>query len=133
MTPEQKLKWAILSKYYEYIQAPELEYPLENIDELYENIANDYKCSIWEAVEEIRTNGIETELKSKNFSRHYEQEEVAMEFPDKSWVGWTYWYGGGKHGEPESIDWIEESYDLDCLEEEKLMIVRTFKNKDVQV
>lgn len=38
-------------------------------------------------------------------------------------------YGGGKHGEPEAIDWIEHAYNLDCIEEEKLVVVRTFSKK----
>lgn len=49
-------------------------------------------------------------------SRHYESEAVACQMLDGSWVGWTSWYGGGKHGEPESIPWIEDAYDLDCKE-----------------
>ena len=46
--------------------------------------------------------------------------------PDGSWVGWTYWYGGGKYGEPEAIDWMDDAYDLACTEEEKVVTVRTF-------
>jgi hypothetical protein len=48
---------------------------------------------------------------------------------DGSWVGWTYWSGGGKHGEPESISWMSEAYELDVKEEEKLVIVQTFSKK----
>ncbi len=36
---------------------------------------------------------------------------------DGSWVGWTYWYGGGKHGEPGSIPWIEDAYDVTFVEQ----------------
>lgn len=60
------------------------------------------------------------------YSRHYESQSVAYQMDDGTWVGWTYWYGGGKHGEPESIDWIREAYDLDVVEEEKLIVVRKF-------
>ena len=59
-------------------------------------------------------------------SRHYESKSVAYQMEDGSWVGWTYWSGGGKHGQPDSIDWISEAYDLDVVEEEKLVIVRKF-------
>ncbi len=31
---------------------------------------------------------------------------------DGSWVGWTFWYGGGKHGEPGNVPWMEDAYDL---------------------
>jgi hypothetical protein len=69
---------------------------------------------------------VETHLSCPS-SRHYESDAVAAKAPDGSWVGWTYWYGGGKHGEPEAIDWIEDAYDVICAEEEKLVVVRTFK------
>lgn len=36
---------------------------------------------------------------------------------------------GGKHGEPEAIDWIEHAYDVECKEEEKLVVVHTFTKK----
>ena len=49
--------------------------------------------------------------------------------PDGSWVGWTYWYGGGKHAEPEVMDWMGEAYPLDCVEEEKMVTVRTFTKR----
>jgi hypothetical protein len=38
---------------------------------------------------------------------------------DGSWVGWTYWYGGGKHGEPGSIKWVEDAYDVVMTEVQK--------------
>lgn len=28
-----------------------------------------------------------------------------MQAPDGTWVGWTYWYGGGKYAEPSAIPW----------------------------
>ena len=47
---------------------------------------------------------------------------------DYKWVGWHYWYGGGKHGEPESIDWIEDAEFVDIESEEEVVIVkRVFK------
>ncbi len=58
-------------------------------------------------------------------SRHYESRAVAAEMLDDSWVGWTYWYGGGKHGEPESIPWMEDAYDVIMTEVPK--IVKEFK------
>lgn len=95
----------------------------ENIDELYAALVVEGKH--WDAKNEIRNSGTETGLPCE-FSRHYESEAVAAKMPDGSWVGWTYWYGGGKYSEPEAIDWMEEAYNLDCIEEEKLVVVRTF-------
>lgn len=47
-----------------------------------------------------------------DYSRHYESKSVAAEMLDGSWVGWTYWYGGGKHGDPGGISWMEDAYDV---------------------
>lgn len=62
---------------------------------------------------EVRGGECETGLKCE-YSRHYEAKAVAAKLPDGSWVGWTFWYGGGKHGEPSGIDWIDDAYDLKC-------------------
>jgi hypothetical protein len=94
----------------------------ENVDELYEAADESY---VQDARNEVRSSGIETGLPCKG-SRQYESKSVAAKMPDGSWVGWTYWYGGGKYGEPEAIDWMDDAYDLDCAEEEKVVIVRTF-------
>ena len=64
------------------------------------------------------------------YNRHYETRAVAAQCCDGSWVGWTYYYGGGKHGDPESVPWIENAYDLVCTEEEKLVVVRTWNRID---
>lgn len=57
-------------------------------------------------------------------SRHYESKSVATKLDSGRWVGWTYWYGGGKHAEPEDLDW--EPYYLDVTEIEMMQVVRTF-------
>lgn len=64
------------------------------------------------------------------WSRNYEAKSVAKKLSDGRWVGWTYWYGGGKHANPAEIDWISDAYFLDITEEEKVMTVYTFKKKD---
>lgn len=64
------------------------------------------------------------------WSRHYESKSVARQLRDGTWVGWTYWYGGGKHGDPDSIPWIEDSYFLKCTEKQELVTVRTFERVD---
>jgi len=122
MTPEQKIKHLILIRNAE-IGDKELPTDItsENIDDLYSNIDEP-----WDDIYAIREGEVETNLPTE-WSRHYESKSVAAKAPDGSWVGWTYWYGGGKHGEPESIDWMDSAYDLSVTEEEKLVIVRTFK------
>lgn len=77
---------------------------------------------------EFREGQVETQLECPG-SRQYESRSVAAKMLDGSWVGWTYWYGGGKHGDPDSISWMEDAYDLDVKEEEQLVVVQTFTRK----
>ena len=64
-----------------------------------------------DAKSELRSGTHRTGLACE-WSRHYESDAVAAQMLDGSWVGWTYWHGGGKHGEPRSIPWIEQAYDV---------------------
>lgn len=121
MTPQQKLRWAVLAVEAGWAKLPAPEYPCPNVDELYER---EDACH-GDAKEEVRQGKEKTGLRTE-YSRHYESRGVAMQMPDGSWVGWTYWYGGGKHGEPEAVDWMGYAYDVDFHEEEKLVVVRTF-------
>ncbi len=123
MTPEQKIKCAILAKVAEWTNKPAPEYPCSNVDESYAALVENGEH--WDAKSEIRCGDVETGLEC-DYSRHYESKAVAMEMPDGSWVGWTYWYGGSKHGEPEAIQWMEDAYEVNCSEEEKMVVVRTF-------
>ena len=124
MTPEQKIMWAILVK-----DAPHHEEPLpaitaENVSEVYHRLMEEYE--FYDAIAELRSGEVETpEIKTEH-SRHYESKAVAAKMPDGSWVGWTYWYGGGKHGEPESIDWMPEAYELKVTGE-KVVTTLTFE------
>jgi hypothetical protein len=121
LTPEQKIKHMLINVVAKQRGEPAPEVTADNVDELYES----YDSDISDAEYEIREGEVETGLPCP-WSRHYECKAVAALAPDGSWVGWTYWYGGGKHGEPEGIDWMSEAYDLVCEEEEKLVVVRTF-------
>lgn len=123
MTPEQKLKWAILEKVAQWQKMPSPAFPCANVDELYDKLVDEGRH--WDAKSEVRCGQEETDIPC-NWSRHYESKSVAMKMPDGSWVGWTYWYGGGKHGEPEAIDWMNDAYDINCTEEDKTVVVRTF-------
>jgi hypothetical protein len=121
MTAEQKLKHLILIRHAELGDEPAPEnVTADNVDELYDAIEEP-----WDARSEVRGGTVETKLRCQS-SRHYESKAVAAQAPDGSWIGWTYWYGGGKHGEPEAIDWIDEAYDLTVTEEPRTIIHRTF-------
>ena len=126
MTPEQKIKHTILCA---FIAEPSNEIDLdpatitaENVDDLYEEFACD------DIAFEFREGDLETHLPCPG-SRHYESKSVASKMIDGSWVGWTYWYGGGKHGDPDSVPWMNEAYDLDLKEEEKVVVIKTFTKK----
>ena len=124
MTPEQKLKWAVLLKAvdFENIADPG-EITAENVDQLYED--NNQNWELQDARNEIRCGHEKSNIEAP-YSRHYECDSVAAQMPDGSWVGWPYWYGGGKHGEPEAVDWMNHAYDLTCTEEQVMTTKRTF-------
>jgi hypothetical protein len=125
MTPEQKIKHSILHKYF---TENDIALPViteDTIDDLYDENIDD----LGDTEYEFRSGDEETDIPC-DYSRHYESQSVAAKMVDGSWVGWTYWYGGGKHGEPQSMPWMEEAYDLDIQEEEKLVVIRTFTKKE---
>lgn len=124
MKPEYKLKYAILA-----LQAlwEDKEIPDNLTEEDIEDLWDEADC-LQDAKSEIRCGDVETNVEC-DYSRHYESKSVAAQCPNGEWVGWTYWYGGGKYGEPEAIDWIQHAYDLDCVEEQKMVTVRTFSKK----
>lgn len=82
----------------------------------------------WDYEYEFREGQVETKLPC-DYSRHYEAKAVARKMSDDTWVGWVYWYGGGKHGNPEGVPWMEDAYDLELTETEKLVVVQEFKRK----
>lgn len=126
MTPVQKLKHLILIRHAEFEGS---EFPIgvsaNDIDELWNIACENDDGTLQDAKNEIRCSDITSGINCPS-SRHYESHSVADKADDGSWIGWTYWHGGGKHGEPESVDWIEHAYNLSATEEEKLVIVRTF-------
>ncbi len=131
MTPEQILKAAILEYVAQSINDDEdIELSLEGlfdtqekIDAAFELVEEHYlDDEVSEAESELRDSYThETGIKCQS-SRHYESKSVARQFGDK-WVGWTYWYGGGKHGEPESVEWMEHAYFVEVKEETRVVLV----------
>jgi hypothetical protein len=127
MTPEQKVKWLIIDKFNAWSKKESLPYPADDIDSAYDALVE--SDDHWDARNDIRCGDIETDITSPS-SRHYESKSVAAKMPDNTWVGWTCWYGGGKHAEPEAIDWMDEAYNLDCKEHEKVVTVREFSKTE---
>ncbi len=120
LTPEQRIKWLIL------IQEDVVDLGNDPLAETIEATYDERSRNLQDARYEVRCCGEPTGIPERYSSRHYESDEVAAQCPDGQWVGWTYWHGGGKHGEPEGIDWIGDAYDVDVVEEEKVVTVRTF-------
>lgn len=125
MTPAQKIKHLILIRNQDFgVAEPLPDINEATIDAVFEERGADWMLQ--DATEEVREGEVETGIKC-DWSRHYESKAVGAKYIDGSWVGWTYWYGGGKHSDPEAIEWIPEVYDLACTEEEKVVTVRTFE------
>lgn len=127
MTPEQKIKHLIIAQDCKWQEKPIPDLNESNIDEYYDEMCE--RDEQWDALSEVRHGDFETNIPCAD-SRHYESKSVAAKALDGTWVGWTFWYGGGKHGEPEAIDWIEDAYDLNCIETEKTIIHREFTKKE---
>ena len=131
MTPEQKIKREILlaakasgDRDFQFDD----EITEENVDGLYASLLVQYNRH-WDFEQEFRESGEQTDI-SAPFSRNYDSYSVARKLSDESWIGWTYWHGGGKHGNPEEIPWMDEAYDLTLVkEEQKTITVREFKLK----
>lgn len=119
MTPKQAIKKQILINN-ELITDSCLLSP-DEIDDLYDEHL--YEID----VEEFREGEVETTIPC-DFSRHYESNSVAAQC-EGQWVGWTYWYGGGKHGNPEEIEWMDDAYFCTVTEKEVLVTVQTFTKK----
>lgn len=96
----------------------------ENPDE------NELEDAIQDAGNDFRCSGEPSGLNRRKYSRHYECEEVAKVLDNGIAVGWTYWYGGGKYGEPDSIEWIDDAYFVDVTQETKIVNVYKFKDDE---
>jgi len=104
---------------------PFTEITLDNIDEFEDGeICMYVEDAISDAASEVREGKVETDIPCDG-SRYFESKSVAACF-DGRWIGWTYWYGGGKHAQPETVEWVCEAYFLDCVEEVQTVTVRKF-------
>ncbi len=71
---------------------------------------------IYDYEEDFRSGQVVTDIPSAGGGRHYETSSVAHLCQGNIWIGWTYFYGGGKHAEPAGIDWMSDAYELTCEE-----------------
>ncbi len=128
LTPTQLIKKAILKtvpRYFKDFKCPNDLLTPEDIESAWDYAdENDY---LGDARAEFRSGEFKTKIQTP-YSRHYESRSVAA-LIDGQWVGWTYWYGGGTHGCPEEVDWMDNAYFLDCKEELVTITQRTFTKK----
>lgn len=117
MTATQKLKQLIIDKI-----LGDAPVTADGVDHEF-NRAMDYD-GFQDVEAEVRRGTHPTDVPAP-YSRYYESRSVTAQMLDGSWVGWTYWYGGGKHGEPGAVPWIEDAYDLTTYEE--TVVVQKFK------
>lgn len=105
------------------VNTPDGLTPAEYYDQLIDDGFEDY---LYDAANEVRGSGEITNLDSP-YSRHYESNQLARVFGESA-VSWTYWFGGGKHGEPEAIDWIDDAFFVKV--EQKTTIVNVFSKTE---
>jgi|SRR4028118_11929 hypothetical protein len=43
------------------------------------------------------------------------------------YLGWTYYFGGGKHSQPEEVEWMEDCYLLKVREVEETRVVKVYE------
>jgi hypothetical protein len=119
MTATQKLKYLILIERIELdardnfdTPFPTPDYPCYNIDELYKlSEEEDPHGTHQDALGEIRGGTYKTAIDTSP-TRDYEADAVAAILPDGTAIGWTYFHGGGRHGRPGDMPWVEHAYDL---------------------
>jgi hypothetical protein len=112
-----------VSKSYSDLDIP-VDFSDDMIGELWSFLEDNHYDELQDLIETVRSSGEETGLECE-WSRHYEAKAVARQLDDGYWVGWTYWYGGGKHGNPEEVEWIEDAYYVDVKQETKIVNVFT--------
>lgn len=115
MTAQQLIRKAILLKAVDFENIEPFNQSLDGagIDKLYESY-NEYD-ELNDPKNEIRYGQVEANLNPITWSRSYEIDVRAMKIDDV-WVAWDFYYGGGKHGEPESFDWISNARIVNCEE-----------------
>jgi hypothetical protein len=131
MTPTQKIKKHLLTRLENWrpIRLPALNTG-EEVDNAYEMYLDLESDTLQDLRYEVREGQVNTDIQpficNTRLLRDYDASSVAMQMDDGSWVGWTYWSGGGRHGESHAIQWMEDAIELTCTEKQVMVTERTF-------
>ncbi len=134
LTAAQAIQLDILNKVLieEGIYDPNFTIPDEAIDSIEDYISDTFGVEIQSAyfdyLYDFRDSGEESNIPCET-SRYYESESRATRLSSGEWVGWTYWYGGGKHSYPGEINWLEGAYYLK-EPKPKTIIIYEFEKED---
>ena len=108
------------------------EFDDEKIEELYDS-TNLYSWIgdsdiVREVIHEFRESGEEIDDKVQQ-DRYYCYQDVARKITgsDELYLGWTYYFGGGKHAQPAEVEWMEDCYLLKCRKVEETRIVKVYE------
>lgn len=134
MSPEHLLESAILEDVVEMIQEyvgdPPINGPFDTEEKIHEALEileeQGFEDYVTDAESEMRDSFTHETGLGCGGSRHYESKGVAKLIGDQ-WVGWTYWFGGGKFGDPGAIDWMPSAYFLEAKEETRVVLTFTEK------
>jgi hypothetical protein len=126
LTASQKIKVWIIKTACGLYDLSEPEFLSDDFDEFYDDFSEEFQDAIQDAEYECRCGGVDCNLDLGIYSRHYEVDTKAHKMHDGSWVAWPYFYGGGKHGDPDSYDWVSAAKNVNCTEKEVVKIERDF-------
>lgn len=121
LTAPQKIKQILIQKVTELI----LDAP-DEIDNKYAELEENARDHLRDVMGEFRGGQFQTDLDGE-YNRIYETKVVAAQMLDGSYAAWTYYYGGGKHGEPEVVEWVDDAFEVEA--EDKVVTVKVFTKK----
>lgn len=130
-------------EYQDMVLEDDLYLTLDNAEHIFSNPEECFKSDypedvLYDIKSETRHVGEECNSLLETYSRHYEVDYYVKEFTGvtedgetiSKWVGWNYYYGGGKHAEPDAIDWIPDAEFVKVKSEEVVTVIkRTFERE----
>lgn len=130
LTPTQLIKKAIVQRIIKYDKGDFGQPPIQTGDQIeaaYDlAVENDLH---WDWRNEVRESGIETNLPAYAFSSRDYEVEIHAQLIDNQWVAYPFYSGGGRHGQPEAVEWMEDAFFVDCEEKQVTITQRTFTKK----